>query len=317
MMKKLLLAMGLAGILWGVTACGNRETVAVPETEESVADSIGDVQSSQATEETTSDTAETAELPTQTETTESAQEIQGSEGVQFTTEDHEGSNDPEDKTRSYTYAYQTVMITIPGNEAAQAKIQKELDEYVDGFVEGIKAGDLGTVYEGAPVYVQSYEDLTFHVIRADDKVISVAWGIEGYDQGAHGWYTQEYWNYYTQTGERITFDSLGSGFREKALELVTKKAAEMQAKDGRFFPDYEKAIKLVVLDGTEDLAAIYQEAFGTNDDNYDKISPTFAITENGFFFESGQYVLQSYACGIIDIEIPAEDFADALTADIF
>ena len=69
------------------------------------------------------------------------------------------------------------------------------------------------------------------MIRADDKVISLSWGLEGYDQGAHGWYTLYYMNYYTQTGERITFDSLGSGFRDKALELVTAKAAEMQAKE--------------------------------------------------------------------------------------
>lgn len=34
------------------------------------------------------------------------------------------------------------------------------------------------------MYEQSYEDLTFHVIRADDKVISLSWGLEGYDAGA-------------------------------------------------------------------------------------------------------------------------------------
>lgn len=50
--------------------------------------------------------------------------------------------------------------------------------------------------------VTSYEELSFQVIRADDKVISVVWGNEGYDQGAHGWYIQDYRNYYTQTGEK-------------------------------------------------------------------------------------------------------------------
>lgn len=315
-MKKLLLAVGLAGILLGVTACGNRETVAVPETEKTVANGIGEVQSSQSAEEAAS---ETAELPTQAETTESPQEIQRSEGVQFAAEDHEGSSDPEDKTRNYVYSYPLVTITIPGNEAAQAKIQKDLDEYVDSFVEGIKTGDLGTIYEDMPIYAQTYESLTFHVIRADEKVISVVWGIEGYDQGAHGWYTQEYWNYYTQTGERITFDSLGSGFREKALELVTAKAAEMQATEDCFFNDYEKSIKLVVLDGTEDLDLLYQEIYGSDiaGTGNGVATPTFGITENSIFFESGQYILQSYAVGIVDFGIPAEDFGDALTADIF
>jgi phosphosulfolactate synthase (CoM biosynthesis protein A) len=291
----------------------------IPAEMETVIDSIKETQSGQTTEETTAGTEETAEVSTQTEPTEGQSEIQGSEWVQFTTEDHEGSSDPEDKTRSYTYYYPTVTVTIPGNETVQMKIQKELDEYVDSFVEGIENGEFGTLYEDMPVYEQSYEDLTFRVIRADDKVISLSWGLEGYDQGAHGWYTLYYMNYYTQTGERITFDSLGSGFRDKALELVTAKAAEMQAKEDCFFNDYEKSIKLVVLDGTEDLNAIYQEIYGPDIAGTDNgpADPTFYITEDGFVFESGQYVLQSYAVGIVDFEIPAADFGDDLTADIF
>lgn len=315
-MKKVIFAALFAGALLGFMSCGNRETVTGPET---VIDSIGETQGSQETEETTAGVMETVELPTQAETAESQSSTQESDQVRFAVEDHEGSSDPKDKTRDYKYSYQTVTITIPGNAAAQEKIQKDLDEYADDFVEGIQAGDLGTLYEDMSVYEQSYEDLTFHVIRADDKVISLAWGIEGYNQGAHGWYTLYYMNYYTQTGERITFDSLGSGFRDKALELVTAKAAEMQATEDCFFNDYEKSIKLVVLDGTEDLNAIYQEIYGADiagTDNSPAV-PTFNITEDGFVFESGQYVLQSYAVGIVDFEIPAEDFGDALTADIF
>lgn len=317
-MKKIFFAAVFAGALLGFTSCGNRKMVTDPEME-TVIDSIKETQSGQTTEETTAGTEETSEVPTQMEPTEGQSEIQGSEWVQFTTEDHEGSSDPEDKTRSYTYYYPTVTVTIPGNETVQMKIQKELDEYVDNFVEGIENGEFGTLYEDMPVYEQSYEDLTFRVIRADDKVISLSWGLEGYDQGAHGWYTLYYMNYYTQTGERITFDSLGSGFRDKALELVTAKAAEMQAKEDCFFNDYEKSIKLVVLDGTEDLNAIYQEIYGPDIAGTDNgpADPTFYITEDGFVFESGQYVLQSYAVGIVDFEIPAADFGDDLTADIF
>ena len=317
-MKKIFFAAVFAGALLGITSCGNQETLTVSESEETVVDSIGDTQSSERAESTVSETVEAVETTTQAETAES-QSAQESNQVEFVIEDHEGSSDPEDKTRDYKYSYQTATITIPGNEAAQEKIQKDLDEYVNDFVEGIQAGDFGTLYEDMPVYVQSYEDLTFHVIRADDKVISLSWGLEGYDQGAHGWYTLYYMNYYTQTGERITFDSLGSGFREKALELVTAKAAEMQAKEDCFFDDYEKSIKLVVLDGTEDLDAIYQEIYGADIAGTDNgaATPTFNITEDGFVFESGQYVLQSYAVGIVDFEIPAEDFGDDLTADIF
>ena len=143
-MKKIFFAAVFAGALLGFTSCGNREMVTDPEME-TVIDSIKETQSGQTTEETTAGTEETSEVPTQTEPTEGQSEIQGSEWVQFTTEDHEGSSDPEDKTRSYTYYYPTVTVTIPGNETVQMKIQKELDEYVDSFVEGIKNGEFGTL----------------------------------------------------------------------------------------------------------------------------------------------------------------------------
>ena len=75
----------------------------------------------------------------------------------------------------------------------------------------------------------------------------------------------------------------------------------------------------MVLDGTEDLNAIYQEIYGPDIAGTDNgpADPTSYITEDGFVFESGQYVLQSYAVGIVDFEIPAADFGDDLTADIF
>ena len=93
----------------------------------------------------------------------------------------------------------------------------------------------------------------------------------------------------------------------------------MQAAENCFFDDYEKSIKLVVLDGTEDMDAIYQEIYGAEigGTGNGAATPTFSITEDGFTFESGQYVLQSYAVGIVDFDIPASDFGDALTADIF
>ena len=239
--------------------------------------------------------------------------------MEITTEDFEGSSDPENAERKYTYTYQVPTITIEGNEEAQDKIQKDLSDYVEMFLDSVNNSEFGTVYEGEMSGMTSYQDLTFRVIRADDKVISMVWGNEGYDQGAHGWYIQDYRNYYTQTGEKITFDSLGSGFRDKALELVTKKAAGMQATDDCFYPDYEKSIKMVVLDGTEDMDAIYQEIYGADiaGTGNGPASPTFSITEDGFVFESGQYVLQPYAAGIVDFEIPASDFGEALTADIF
>lgn len=305
-MKKKLLATILTGLLLTCTACGSQESPAIPEVTGSA------IQNTQESAQDNAGTETTAQQETQTEAVTTGK-------VEITTEDFEGASAPEDKERNYTYTYQMPTVTIEGNEEAQNKIQSDLTAYVERFLKEINNGDFGTVYEGEETGVQSYQDLTLNVIRADDKVISLAWGNEGYDQGAHGWYNICYMNYYTPTGDKITFDSLGSGFREKALELVTKKAAEMQATDNCFFDDYEKSIQLVVLDGTEDMNAIYQEIYGSDIAGTDNgpATPTFSITEDGFVFESGQYVLQSYAVGIIDFDIPASDFGDALTADIF
>lgn len=306
-MKKSVLAAILAGAMISCAACGSQQPTVIPEV--------------------TGTTIEGTQAASQeSKTPEATQEAVNPSGeattgaVEITLEDREGSSAPDDKQRSYTYTYQVPAITIPGNEEAQNKIQNDLNAYVDGFVEDITNGDFGTIFEGESSGVQSYQDLTLNVVRADDKVISLAWGNEGYDQGAHGWYTVRYMNYDTQTGEEITFDSLGSGFREKALELVTAKAAEMQASENCFFDDYEKNIKLVVLDGTEDMNAIYKEIYGDLEGveyDYGESTPTFCITKDGFTFESGQYVLQSYAVGIIDFDFSVSDFGDTLTADIF
>ena len=303
-----MLSVVLTGTLIGSTACGEHGTQTVPEV---MGEAIGGT--SVPEQETTG-----ASQPMETESSVSG-EAEDIGDVKITLEDFEGGSSPEDKERSYTYTYQMPTVTIPGNEEAQNKIESDLTAYVEGFLNEINNSDFGTIYEGEMTGVQSYQDLTLQVLRADDKVISLVWGNEGYNQGAHGWYLQSYVNYYTQTGEKITFDSLGSGFRDKALELVTKKAAEMQAKDDCFYPDYEKSIKMVVLDGTENMDVIYQEIYGADiaGTGNGPATPTFGVTEDGFIFESGQYVLQPYAAGIVDFEISAAEIGDALKADIF
>lgn len=300
--------MFLAGLMISCTACGDQQQAVIPEVTGTPIEN-GETAAMESTE--------TESTAVQEETQNTTEETGGK--VEITIEDFEGSSDPGDKEKNYTYSYQMPTITIEGNEEVQNKIQNDLNAYVETFLASIQNSDFGTVYEGEMSGMGSYQDLTLQVIRADDRVISLAWGNEGYNQGAHGWYIFDYMNYYTETGEKITFDSLGSGFREKALQLVTAKAAGMQATDDCFFPDYEKSIKMVVLDGTEDLDVLYQEIYGPEigGTGNGMASPTFSITDDGFVFESGQYVLQPYAAGIIDFEIPAKDFGDALTADIF
>lgn len=314
-MKKRTLAILLAGIMMSMTACGS-ETASADAMPTLKAEDAQASEHQEPVEGNDSETATQAAAQTDQQVTENA----GS--VTITTEKIELSSDSSTAKQKYDYSYVVPTITIPGNEEAQQKIQADMDAYVQQFLDSLDTmcdGDFGVpVGEDPASGLGSYADLTLIVERADDKVISIGWGQEGYNQGAHGWYGITYANYFTQTGEKITFDDLGSGFRDKALELVTAKAAQMQKEENLFFDNYEKCLKLVVLDGTEDMDALYSEIYGEfGGASNGPANPTFGITKDGFFFESGQYVLQPYACGIVDIEIPVADFGDALTADIF
>lgn len=252
---------------------------------------------------------------------EPEQEDKETLSVSFIYEENSGSSPKEDQTHSYTYSYTRPVITIAGNESAAQRIQESIDAQIDRFLMYVKGGELGEVFEDAFPIEPAYDNLGVVVMRADEKVVSLQFMDEGYNGGAHGWANVSYRNYFTSTGEEITFADLGEGFREKAMELVRQKADEMQAKEPIFFGDYEESIPLVVLDGTEDMNAVHASVYdwwsGEDDVENAASTPTYYITEDGFVFVSGQYVLQPYACGIVDFVIPYEDFGDAYTGNIF
>lgn len=243
---------------------------------------------------------------------------------EITMESFDGSSDPEDTSVRYDYSYQKPVVTIPGNEAAQAKIQSEIDAVIEHFLAQLTSNEFGVTYED--VEVASFMGLTYGVVRADDKVISILFSNEGYDHGAHGWNNVFYRNFYVATGERITFDSIGTEFRAKSLELVDDKRIEYANKiyeeEGYspFFEDCQNSYPYVVCDGTELSSEVLKQVFGDDAvsegvDSY--LEPMFGITDTGFIFTSGQYVLQPYAAGIIDFEIPAEEYGEVITEDLF
>lgn len=261
-------------------------------------------------------TQDAAWSETQTQEKET-QETEAPIKIEITSEHHEGASDESRKDVKYTYEYEQPIVSISGNEEAQNAIQSDLDSYIDDFLGSLESGYFGVVYEdGAET---SYQAVGMQVLRADEQVISIMMTNEGYDGGAHGWFTMEYFNYFTATGEKITFDKLGEGFRERAEQLVKVKAKQMQQEEQCFFEDYQKSIPLVVLDGTEDRNEVYTSIYGDtwSDMESEPMIPTFYITDTGFGFTSGQYVLQPYAGGIIDFNFTAADFGDALEADIF
>ena len=301
-MKKKVVTLVLA-VSMVFTGCGRAETAA---TETEVFQS-GEIQTPGIAQSET----QTQEKETQTQETESPIK------VEITSEHHEGASDESREDVKYTYEYEQPIVSISGNEEAQNAIQSDLDSYIDNFLNSLEQGDFGTVYvDGVET---SYQDVEMHVLRADEQVISIMMTNEGYDGGAHGWFTIAYFNYFTTTGEKITFDKLGEGFRERAEQLVKVKARQMQQEEQCFFEDYQKDIPLVVLDGTENRNEVYASIYGGtwSDVASEPVIPTFYVTDTGFGFTSGQYVLQPYAGGIIDFTFTAADFGDTLGADIF
>ena len=261
-------------------------------------------------------TQDAAQSETQMQEKET-QETESPIKIEITSEHHEGASDESREDVKYTYEYEQPIVSISGNEEAQNAIQSDLESYIDSFLDSLASGEFGVVYdEGAEA---SYQNVGMQVLRADEQVISIMMTNEGYDGGAHGWFTIEYFNYFTTTGEKITFDKLGEGFRERAEQLVKVKAKQMQQEEQCFFEDYQESIPLVVLDGTEDRNEVYTSIYGDtwSDMESEPMIPTFYITDTGFGFTSGQYVLQPYAGGIIDFTFTAADFGDALEADIF
>ena len=91
-MKKKLLATILTGLLLALTACGSQESPVIPEVTGSP---IENMQES-AQENTEAETASQQE--TQTETAATGK-------VEIATEDFEGSSDPENAEREYTYTW--------------------------------------------------------------------------------------------------------------------------------------------------------------------------------------------------------------------
>ena len=305
----------LLAALCSLTGCGQTSTP-VADIEETNWETLAESQEETESVESQPEQEETGESET---AAESETEETEDSGITITAQHFEGTSDPDDPAVSYTYAYDLPQVTIQGNEAAQEAVQADLQAYVDSFLAGLEYADFGRIYEDSGPAMDCYQDLTMTVLRADEKAISIQMSNEGYGGGAHGWLTLAYFNYFPQTGERITFDQLGEGFREKAEELVTEQARKIQQEEGCFYEDFESSIPLVVLDGTEKAEDVYQRVYGVYYGEYEglKLDATFYLTDNGFAFVSGQYVLQPYVAGVEDFEIPAEEFGDACTINLW
>lgn len=231
----------------------------------------------------------------------------------------------DDGTVLVTYGHQAPQIRLD-DETAQADIQADLDQIIGTFQRFVdedlteQAKEMydtikeeNTVVEGEfdPLYAQ----LSIKVTRFDEKVLSLVIDNVGYSGGAHGWDNRYCANYDLQTGEKITFEMLGQGFRAAAEERVLTMADEMQAEQVVFFEDYANSIPTVVTDGTETIsevyAKVYPDLYGP-DASWEapegNMSCQFYLTDEGVTFISGEYAMQSYAAGIIEFPFPYASF---------
>lgn len=236
-----------------------------------------------------------------------------------------------DGTVLVTVERETVELALE-DAAAQEKIQADLDALYNAFdswaqnTADYATSDLADRAELSTVGDDSYEFtpysayLHFTVARADDTVISLVVDYEGYSGGAHGWDNRFTRNYNAKTGERVTFDALGDGFREKAEALVLAQvdSAVEDSSASCFFEDYDKEIPYVVADGTERQADVLERVYGTDAigaDTEDYMEPTFYFSAEGVEFVAGEYVMKPYAAGIIEFTVPYKDFGDTLNSD--
>ncbi|MCD7838459.1 MAG: DUF3298 and DUF4163 domain-containing protein [Clostridiales bacterium] len=328
--KSSLLALCLALCL-ALTACGGTQTTQSEDESGSAApDASASAEAEPAEESADASTevepAETSEVEADTSTTDTASE--GTENTSITFETVEGSVIGDDGKEIVTYSYQVPTVTL-ADAAAQAAVQADLDAVVETFVTYVQ-DEMGpqaketyeTYYEDTDNEFPGYSDeLTFTLARVDDAVISLVIDEVGYSGGAHGWDTRYCRNYDAQTGETLAFELLGENFRSAAEELVLAKAAEMQAEDTVFFDIYADSISFVVCDGTETYAEIYARLYpdvygenGTEEAPEGNLEPTFYLTEDGIIFLSGEYVMQPYAGGIVEIALSYDDFIDVMNS---
>lgn len=172
---------------------------------------------------------------------------------------------------------------------ALERIQADLDAEAESYLEklGLYAEAAQSHLDQAKRSFESYYlELAFFVQRNDGRVLSLEGSLISYLGGVHGSDYRFTLNYDVATGERITLETLGEVFFQAAWDEVLIQAGEMTAEKGgnalgqTVCGDYADYIGDVVCDDA------------------------FYFSGEGVTFISRQYVMQSYAAGIIEFTMP-------------
>jgi hypothetical protein len=235
----------------------------------------------------------------------------------------------DDGTVLVNYEYQKAVVTLP-DAAAQVAVQEDLDKELQIFLDSMNSS-VADFAKDALSYSQEeadasasdaelfqfqpyYGQYTVTPSRVDDAVISLVIDSVSYAGGAHGSDVRYCLNYDAKTGERLTFDMLGSDFREKAEKLVLAKADK---KKDLLDEGYASQIPFVVCDGTESVDEINRKVYP---DLYEDVSmepeegtldAEYYLNDKGVMFIAGEYVMKPYAGGIMEFGIPYKKFGDS------
>ncbi len=186
--------------------------------------------------------------------------------------------------------WDSATVTVPGNETAQKAIQADLDQILSTFraTSDEYFKDATDFYDengrklDSPAY---YHSLSITRGRCDNQVISLTFD-EGNYTGNDNRYAR---NYDSATGQVLTLKDLGNGVDQVACDKIIRFVNQIHKKDGLFLDRIKTAdLKDVV---TDDM---------------------FYFSKNGLVFISGQYLLQSYAEGIVEFTISYSDLEGRL-----
>lgn len=267
-MKKFIAFSLCAAMALSLAACGDNSITAssAPAADASVSASAPDAPSE----------PETSDAPTLSSVTVDLSDVQ--------TEEHTA----DDGTLLLSISTQQPKLENPDELAALTAIQADIDSEVNTIMHPEDEDPLAAAqydYEQAAAddreFVPSSEELTFTVQRNDGVVLSLVGSLWSYGGGPHGNTYTFCLNYNVSTGARITLETLGQAFIDTATQLVLDQAAaKNEETPGLLIDDYATYIGDVVSDDT------------------------FYFTDDAVVFVSGEYVIQSYAAGIIEFPVP-------------
>lgn len=193
--------------------------------------------------------------------------------------------------------WSTAEVTVPGNDIAQKAIQADLNRITETFVNtseeyGKEAAEFyksNSLDPDTSAYAAYYHALSIRQARCDNMMISLVFDETNYTGGAHGTDNRYARNYDVTTGKVLTLQDLGTGVSETAKDIIPQFVTKIHKKDGLFFDAITNAdLKDVVTDNM------------------------FYFDKDGLVFIDGQYLLQSYAEGIVEFTISYDDLKGKL-----